>query len=103
MAHYRRVLIALKERNMLKPFVTIWHFTLPLWFLSRGVLKEKMLLKFLLNIPPSLYELGNLCEHFSTMNNQMFLVVTGGCVVRGLHFKRFKLPDTVSLQFRSFI
>jgi beta-glucosidase len=34
-AHYRAVLTALKKRNI-KPFITIWHFTLPLWFSQSG-------------------------------------------------------------------
>lgn len=33
--HYGKVLSALRERN-LEPFVTIWHFTLPLWFSGSG-------------------------------------------------------------------
>jgi len=33
--HYRKVLRALKSRG-LEPFVTLWHFTLPLWFTKKG-------------------------------------------------------------------
>ena len=33
--HYRSVLRALKARGI-TPMVTLWHFTLPLWFSSRG-------------------------------------------------------------------
>ncbi len=33
--HYRAVLTALRERSI-RPFVTIWHFTLPLWFSKKG-------------------------------------------------------------------
>ncbi len=33
--HYREVIKALRERGM-EPFVTLWHFTLPLWFVERG-------------------------------------------------------------------
>ena len=29
--HYRKVLKALRERGI-EPFVTLWHFTLPIWF-----------------------------------------------------------------------
>ncbi len=38
--HYRRVLRALRARN-LKPFVTLWHFTLPLWFSESGGFERK--------------------------------------------------------------
>lgn len=33
--HYRKVARALRARGM-EPFVTIWHFSLPLWFVQRG-------------------------------------------------------------------
>lgn len=33
--HYRKVLEALRARNI-EPFVTIWHWTLPEWFESKG-------------------------------------------------------------------
>ncbi|TAL49210.1 glycoside hydrolase family 1 protein [Patescibacteria group bacterium] len=33
--HYRKVLRSLRARN-LEPFVTLWHFTLPLWFSKKG-------------------------------------------------------------------
>lgn len=34
-AHYREVIAALRERDM-EPFVTLWHWTLPIWFAERG-------------------------------------------------------------------
>ena len=34
-AHYRDVINALRERGM-EPFVTLWHFTSPRWFMERG-------------------------------------------------------------------
>ena len=33
--HYREVIRALRERG-LEPFVTLWHWTVPLWFKDRG-------------------------------------------------------------------
>ena len=33
--HYQRVARALRARGM-EPFVTVWHFSLPLWFVRRG-------------------------------------------------------------------
>ncbi len=33
--HYREVIKALRERGM-EPFVTLWHYTLPIWFADRG-------------------------------------------------------------------
>ncbi len=34
-AHYRKALKALKERN-LEPFATLWHWPIPLWLRARG-------------------------------------------------------------------
>ena len=33
--HYRKVIQALKKRN-LEPFVTLWHWTVPIWFQNNG-------------------------------------------------------------------
>ncbi len=33
--HYRNVIASLRRRNI-EPFVTIWHWTLPLWLAERG-------------------------------------------------------------------
>ncbi|MBI2063663.1 MAG: glycoside hydrolase family 1 protein [Candidatus Yanofskybacteria bacterium] len=38
--HYRGVLGALRERG-LEPFVTLWHFTLPVWFARIGGFENK--------------------------------------------------------------
>ncbi|PIP28243.1 MAG: beta-glucosidase [Candidatus Moranbacteria bacterium CG23_combo_of_CG06-09_8_20_14_all_35_22] len=33
--HYRKVILALRERGM-EPFVTLWHWTEPVWFCENG-------------------------------------------------------------------
>lgn len=33
--HYRRMVAALRSRGM-EPMVTLWHFSLPVWFVKRG-------------------------------------------------------------------
>jgi beta-glucosidase len=38
--HYKKVVSALKARG-LEPFVTLWHFSLPVWFLKSGNFKRK--------------------------------------------------------------
>ncbi len=38
--HYAQVLRALRERGM-EPFVTLWHWTLPLWLSDKGGFKNK--------------------------------------------------------------
>ncbi len=39
--HYREVVKALRERG-LEPFVTLWHWTLPLWFAELGGFKKSI-------------------------------------------------------------
>jgi beta-glucosidase len=39
-AHYREVLTALKKRNI-TPFVTLWHWTHPLWLEEKGGLEHE--------------------------------------------------------------
>lgn len=38
--HYRRVLKSLKKRG-LEPFVTLWHWTLPIWLAEKGGITSK--------------------------------------------------------------
>lgn len=75
--HYRQVLAALRERR-LKPFITLWHFTLPQWFVDKG--------GFLHKDGPEIFarycgyvarKLGNDCRHFSTMNEPTVVASNG--------------------------
>ena len=43
-AHYRDVIAAIRENGM-EPFVTLWHWTMPVWFTERGAFEKT------LNIP----------------------------------------------------
>lgn len=38
--HYRNVLVALRKRNI-EPFVTLWHWTLPVWLAEQGGFASK--------------------------------------------------------------
>jgi beta-glucosidase len=38
--HYKNVIQAMKERGI-KPFITLWHFTLPIWFANKGGFASK--------------------------------------------------------------
>ncbi len=38
--HYRQVIAALRERG-LEPFVTLWHWTLPVWLSEKGGIKHR--------------------------------------------------------------
>lgn len=95
--HYREVLLALRERG-LKPFVTLWHFTLPLWFSEKGGFER--------DDAPEIFaryctfvvsRLGDLCEHFSTMNEPAVFASNGWLRGSWPPFKRFVLTDLVKI------
>ena len=75
--HYRQVLAALRERR-LKPFVTLWHFTLPQWFADRGGFENKdspeIFARYCAHVAK---KLGNDCRHFATMNEPLVFVSNG--------------------------
>lgn len=96
-AHYREVLLALRTRNI-KPFITLWHFTLPLWFSKSGGFER--------NDAPEVFarycafvvsRLGDLCENFSTMNEPEVFASNGWLRGSWPPFKRFALTDMVSI------
>ncbi len=66
--HYLAVLAALRERR-LKPFVTMWHFTLPQWFVEKGGFENpespEIFARYCAYVAK---KLGNDCRHFATMN-----------------------------------
>jgi len=43
--HYRKVIKALKKRDI-EPFVTLWHWTLPIWLADKGGVKSKEFIKY---------------------------------------------------------
>lgn len=95
--HYRQVLEALHDRG-LKPYLTIWHFTLPLWFSQSGGFERDdspqifaRYAKFVAD------ELGDLCQHFSTMNEPNVYGSNGWLRGSWPPFKRFVLTDAVSI------
>lgn len=75
--HYRQVLASLRERR-LKPFITLFHFTLPLWFSKSGGFERQD--------SPELFarycgyvakKLGSDCRHFSTINEPTVMANNG--------------------------
>ncbi len=96
-AHYRRVLMALRARG-LKPFVTIWHFTLPVWFVQFGGFERadapEIFARYARHV---VLELADLCDHFSTMNEPNVFASNGWLRGTWPPFKRFTLTDLVSI------
>ncbi len=96
-AHYREVLQALHNRGM-KPYVTIWHFTQPLWFSEAGSFEQKNSPEIFARYAAYVVaQLGDLCDHFSTMNEPNVFGSNGWLRGTWPPFKRFVLTDTVSI------
>ena len=74
--HYRQVILTLKERG-LEPFVTVWHYTLPLW-LSRkgGVLNPKFAEYFTRFTERAVREYKNDVRFWATINEPEVYAIT---------------------------
>lgn len=95
--HYREVLQALKERGI-TPFITLWHFTLPLWFSERGGFERKDSPEIFARYCAHVAEkLGDLCCDFATMNEPTVFGSNGWLRGSWPPFKRFALTDFVSI------
>jgi len=95
--HYRKVLKALHKRKI-TPFVTLWHFTLPLWFSESGGFERKdapeVFARYCAFVAK---ELGDQCDHFSTMNEPNVFGSNGYLRGSWPPFKRFAATDLVSI------
>ncbi len=95
--HYRQVLEALHQRGI-KPYITLWHFTLPLWFSESGGFERKDAPEIFARY--SLYvvtKLCDLCLDFSTMNEPAVFASNGWLRGSWPPFKRFTMTDMVSI------
>ncbi len=89
--HYRLVLKALRERNI-KPFITLWHFTLPLWFSKTGGFERKDAPeKFARYCAFVVEHLSDLCGDFSTINEPNVFASHGWLYGAWPPFKRGRL------------
>lgn len=94
--HYRQVLRALRDRNM-TPFITLWHFTLPLWFSESGGFESR-------KDAPQIFaryctyvveQLGDLCTHYSTINEPLPYVSNGWRRGTWPPFKKWPMIDII--------
>jgi beta-glucosidase len=66
--HYRAVLRALHKRGI-TPFITLWHFTLPLWLSSTGGFERPDIATIFARYCSKLAaSFGDLCIYYSTIN-----------------------------------
>lgn len=95
--HYRQVLLALRDRGII-PFVTLWHFTQPLWFSESGSFERKDSPEIFARYAAYVVEqLGDLCDHFSTMNEPNVFGGNGWLSGDWPPFKRLGFADKQKL------
>jgi len=95
--HYRAVLNALHARGI-KPYITLWHFTLPVWFAEAGGFEQEQSPEiFARYCAYVVSKLGDLCTDFSTMNEPNVYGSNGWLRGSWPPFKRFVLTDLVSI------
>ncbi len=95
--HYRKVIHALKARG-LRPYTTLWHFTLPLWFSESGGFERRDSPQVFARYARFIAEqLGDDLEGISTMNEPMVAASNGWLRGSWPPFKRFALTDMVSI------
>lgn len=97
MAHYARVAKALQDRG-LHPGITLWHFTLPLWFSERGGFERddapEIFARYCAYVVDHLKEY---CHHYATMNEPIVFASNGWLRGSWPPFKRFALLDAISI------
>ena len=95
--HYRQVIRALRERG-LRPFVTLWHFSLPQWFAETGGFERHDAPELFARYCQYVTEkLGVELEGVSTMNEPNVFASNGWLRGTWPPFKRFRLTDAVSI------
>lgn len=66
--HYKKVLRALKQRGI-TPFITLWHFTLPLWLSESGGFERNDIPELFARYCARVVDaFGDLCVYYSTIN-----------------------------------
>ena len=89
--HYQKVLQALHERG-LEPFVTLWHFTLPLWLSRKGGFENKESAHlFARYVGKVVSAFGEQCTFYSTMNEPNVFATHGYLYGAWPPFKRLRI------------
>jgi beta-glucosidase len=72
--HYKRVLIALRKRGI-EPFVTLKHFTNPLWLTEKGGTASSNYPYFFARyVKKVIQELGKFCQYWITVNEPTVII-----------------------------
>lgn len=100
-AHYRKVLEALHARGI-TPYVTLWHFTLPLWFSERGGFEQKDSPEIFARYAAYVAErISDLCSRIGTINEPMVVGSQGWLTGEWPPFKRIPLIQRMAMQDRA--
>ncbi len=95
--HYKRVAKALQDREI-HPGITLWHFTLPLWFSESGGFERKDSPEIFARYCAFVVEhLKDYCHHYSTMNEPIVFASNGWLRGTWPPFKRFALFDFLTI------
>lgn len=95
--HYANVLKAIRARGI-EPFVTLFHFTLPLWFSESGGFERRDAPEIFARYAKEVaIRLSSYCTHFSTMNEPNVMGSNGWLRGSWPPFKRFSLTSLVSI------
>lgn len=91
--HYRKVIEALRARG-LTPFVTLWHFTLPLWFVEQGGFESARAPEYFARYAAKITEeLGAELAGITTINEPIVFAGLGWLKGNWPPFKMQKLVD----------
>ncbi len=95
--HYKQVAKALQDRQI-HPGITLWHFTLPLWFSESGGFERKDSPEIFARYCAFVVEhLKDYCHHYSTMNEPIVFASNGWLRGTWPPFKRFALFDFLTI------
>jgi beta-glucosidase len=80
--HYRKVILALRERG-LEPFVTLWHWTNPLWIERVGGPANKKFAEYFVRYAKLMGErFGDIVKFWVTINEPMSVIPN--CYLKGI-------------------
>lgn len=95
--HYQSVAKALQDRGM-HPGITLWHFTLPLWFSESGGFERKDSPEIFARYCAYVVEhLKDYCHHYATMNEPIVFATNGWLRGTWPPFKRFAIFDFLTI------
>ena len=89
--HYKKVISALRERGI-EPFVTIWHWPLPLWLARKGGLTNKKLPFYFSRYAEKLVSAFGEVKYWITFNEPE--IYSFNCFLRGVWPPQTKNPLT---------